>query len=109
MDSAISMAKKYKNRFKIVTLDGQVINAGGSMTGGSRKQDTVNIIGREREIETLKNSIEELKTEIDAKTIRPLRAIQSGQGTQDDTDKLAELETQAEAIRAQIRSFGGGL
>ena len=38
MDSAISMAKKYKNRFKIVTLDGQVINAGGSMTGGCKAQ-----------------------------------------------------------------------
>lgn len=53
--------------------------------------------------------LSERLAEIDAKTIRPLRAIQSGQGTQDDTDKLAELETQAEAIRAQIRSLGGGL
>ena len=35
IDAAIAMAQKYKNRFKIVTLDGQVMNPGGSMTGGS--------------------------------------------------------------------------
>ncbi|MBQ9993130.1 MAG: chromosome segregation protein SMC, partial [Clostridia bacterium] len=35
IDSAISIARRFKNRFRIVTLDGQVINAGGSMTGGS--------------------------------------------------------------------------
>ena len=39
IDSAITIGKKYGNRFKIVTLDGQVINAGGSMTGGSRVQN----------------------------------------------------------------------
>lgn len=35
MDCAIGIAKKYKNRFKIVTLDGQVINPGGSMTAAA--------------------------------------------------------------------------
>ena len=35
MDAAIAMARKYGHRFKIVTLDGQVLNPGGSMTGGS--------------------------------------------------------------------------
>ncbi len=35
LDSAIAMARQYRSRFKIVTLDGQVMNPGGSMTGGS--------------------------------------------------------------------------
>ncbi len=35
MDTAIAMARKYGTTFRIVTLDGQVLNAGGSMTGGS--------------------------------------------------------------------------
>ena len=35
MDCGIAMARKYRNAFRIVTLDGQVINRGGSMTGGS--------------------------------------------------------------------------
>ena len=39
IDNAIAMANRYNNRFKIVTLDGQVMNAGGSMTGGSVNKD----------------------------------------------------------------------
>ena len=35
LDSGIAMARKFRNGFRIVTLDGQVINRGGSMTGGS--------------------------------------------------------------------------
>ncbi len=60
MDSAISMAKKYKNRFKIVTLDGQVINAGGSMTGGSKAQG-VGMLSRANEIEKLTKSVKDLE------------------------------------------------
>ncbi len=60
MDSAISMAKKYKNRFKIVTLDGQVINAGGSMTGGS-KAHGVGMLSRSNEIEKLLKSVKDLE------------------------------------------------
>ncbi len=60
MDSAISMAKKYKNRFKIVTLDGQVINAGGSMTGGSKAQG-VGMLSRSNEIEKLRASVKDLE------------------------------------------------
>ena len=39
MDAAINMSQKYRGRFKIVTLDGQVMNPGGSMTGGSVNKD----------------------------------------------------------------------
>jgi chromosome segregation protein len=60
MDSAISMAKKYKNRFKIVTLDGQVINAGGSMTGGS-KAHGVGMLSRSNEIDKLRESVKDLQ------------------------------------------------
>ena len=58
MDSAISIAKKYGYRFRIVTLDGQVINAGGSMTGGSRTQNA-GILSRSSKIEKLKAQAEE--------------------------------------------------
>ncbi len=52
MDAAIAMAQKYKNRFKIVTLDGQVMNPGGSMTGGSVNKDA-GILSRANELEKL--------------------------------------------------------
>jgi len=52
MDAAIAMSQKYRSRFKIVTLDGQVMNAGGSMTGGSVNKDA-GILSRANELEKL--------------------------------------------------------
>jgi chromosome segregation protein len=52
IDAAIAMANKYKNRFKIVTLDGQVMNPGGSMTGGSVNKEA-GILSRANELEKL--------------------------------------------------------
>ena len=69
IDQAISMAKKYANRFKIVTLDGQVINAGGSMTGGSVSREA-GMLSRANELERLTQQEKQM------------------------TDKLAELETE---------------
>ena len=61
--SAINIAKKYNHRFKIVTLDGQVINPGGSMTGGSQDK-SAGILSRGTEIEELKKKQEALEVKV---------------------------------------------
>ena len=60
IDSAISMANKYRSRFKIVTLDGQVMNPGGSMTGGSVNKEA-GILSRANELEKLTAREKELQ------------------------------------------------
>ncbi len=52
MDCGIAMARKYRNAFRIVTLDGQVINRGGSMTGGSTSR-SAGVLSRAAELEKL--------------------------------------------------------
>lgn len=52
MDSAIRIARKYRHSFRIVTLDGQVLNAGGSMTGGSASKGS-GILSRASELSAL--------------------------------------------------------
>jgi len=52
LDCGISMARRYQNRFRVVTLDGQVINRGGSMTGGSVSR-SAGILSRRGELERL--------------------------------------------------------
>lgn len=61
LDVAIKLAQNSKFSFKIVTLEGDVINPQGSMTGGSKKSEAVNLISRDREIKTLGAEIEKLK------------------------------------------------
>jgi len=56
LNSAIRIAKKHGQRFRIVTLDGQVINAGGSMTGGSSASRS-GVLSRANEIEQLTGRI----------------------------------------------------
>ena len=57
MDSALKIAKISNYSFKIVTLSGEVVNPGGSLTGGSLHHKASNIIGRKREIEDIKLKI----------------------------------------------------
>lgn len=64
MDNAIAFSRATGYTTKIVTLDGDIISPQGSMTGGSRKQESANIIGRDREIEDLKKRLDVLKVEI---------------------------------------------
>ena len=59
IDTATVIAKKNGYKFKIVTLDGQVINAGGSFTGGSVNK-SAGIITRNQEIDTLKEKTAKL-------------------------------------------------
>ena len=59
LDSGIAVARKYQNRFRIVTLDGQLINRGGSMTGGSVSK-SAGVLSRANELEALKKRQEAL-------------------------------------------------
>lgn len=65
LNSATSIAKKYSYRFKVVTLDGQVVNAGGSLTGGSLNRNT-GLLSRASEIDQLKKHTDELQNKAKA-------------------------------------------
>ncbi len=64
LDVGIALARKTAHTLKIVTLKGDVINAGGSMSGGSMRGKTTSILGREREIESILKSLKEKNAEI---------------------------------------------
>ena len=65
MDSAIAIARAYRHRYRIVTLDGQVLNAGGSMTGGSVSR-SAGILSRSNELERLQKQIGGIQTQLGA-------------------------------------------
>ena len=65
METAIKVAKQNSYSFRIITTEGDVINASGSITGGSVAKKTVNILGRGKEIEKLEKDIKNLQAKIE--------------------------------------------
>ena len=59
MDHAIALARKYRHSLRIVTLEGELLSAGGSMTGGAFRNSS-NLLGRKREIEELEASCQKI-------------------------------------------------
>ncbi|MBP3634083.1 MAG: chromosome segregation protein SMC [Oscillospiraceae bacterium] len=92
LDHAIKMARKYQNRFKIVTLDGQVMNAGGSMTGGSVSKSS-GILSRANELTRLQEKEQKLKEKLQEKERELTEATRSA----------AQVEFELSAIQGQLR------
>ena len=65
MDSAIKLARDNKYSFRIVTLEGDIINPQGSITGGSVKKSVGNLLGRKNQIEKIRKDIEKIQSKIE--------------------------------------------
>lgn len=65
IDHAIALAKKFRYSLRIVTLDGELLSAGGSMTGGAFKNSS-NLLGRRREIEELEAQCKKALVKVDS-------------------------------------------
>lgn len=103
IDSATLIAKKYGYKFRIVTLDGQVINAGGSFTGGS-VQKSAGVITRKNEIEKLDAEIEKLTSERDQLKEKAEKIRAEVDKMRYDAEGAKELLNQKENEIVQISS-----
>jgi len=92
LDNAVAMARKFQNRFKIVTLDGQVMNAGGSMTGGSASK-SAGILSRANELTRLQERENQLKQLLQRQEAELTEAIRAA----------AQVEFELTAIQSQLR------
>jgi chromosome segregation protein len=64
IDHALALARKYKYSLRIVTLEGELLNAGGSLTGGAFKNNS-NLLGRRRELEELEKVCKKAQQDVD--------------------------------------------
>ena len=83
IDNAVEFSRATGYQVKIVTLDGDIISPQGSMTGGSRKDNSTNLLGRDREIETLKVQLENLKKDMESLE-KQAESIRTESGKQSD-------------------------
>lgn len=108
MDAALAIAKKYANRFKLVTLDGQVINPGGSMTGGSVNKEA-GILSRANELEKLTAQ----EKDLEQKLLAAQTDLQEAQRGADQVefqlsaarDQLREAEDQVLLLQGQQKQY----
>ncbi len=124
VDDAISLARKYRYSFRIVTLEGECLNPGGSMTGGAFK-NTSNLLARRREIEELeatvtglaakiketRNRLEEIKTaqallseDIEAGRVKLQQQYILQNTAKMNVERAAEQKNESESLYAGLRA-----
>lgn len=92
IDHAIALARKYRYSLRIVTLEGELLSPGGSMTGGAFKNSS-NLLGRRREIEELEAACQKALLQTEALQKELVMAEQLSE------EKKEELERQKKALQ----------
>lgn len=94
IDVALQTAKKYRNTLRIVTLEGDLINPGGAMSGGAFKNSS-NLLSRKREAEELEEKVKGLATEVEnfekEKETKKLEQVQLREDLEKNKEYLQEL------------------
>lgn len=113
MDAATGIARKMGYRARIVTLDGDQVNPGGSLTGGSLQKKGTNLLSRSREIQTLEEEINsmlskqrEIQTKGEEVAAQVKRAEENlkreSQKIQQYKEELAVLRTQEKNLQEEL-------
>ena len=109
MESAIKLARDNKYSFKIVTLDGDVINPSGAMSGGSNSKKTVNILGRGTEIKRLEKNIKDIDEKISSKVQEKENFLKENQDIINKIELATNEMQQAEIVYAQEKEKLNGI
>ncbi|MDT3426350.1 chromosome segregation protein [Paenibacillus forsythiae] len=106
LEQANRIAARCQYRYRVVTLEGDVVNAGGSMTGGSQHRKNASLLGRKRQLDQLQSEIGETGRQIDKlkASIARLRKEQ-----EDSNDKLEKLRQGGDEKRLEEQRLAGDL
>ena len=104
LSDAVAIARRHKNEFRIVSLDGQMIHAGGSMTGGSAAKGT-GALSRANELEKLKKQRDGLKSRLEERSAALESAERELAAARYDMDvagqELAQVQAEAASLQAE--------
>ena len=109
MDIAVLLSKEAGNGIRFVTLDGEIINASGAITGGKYKNASANLLARRSEIETLKAQISSLKDEYFHAEEQLKKNSEKGNALSAEEETLEKdrrrLELEGADLAAQIKAL----
>lgn len=89
--NATNIANKYRFAFKIVTLEGDVFNPQGSMTGGSRRQDAPNLLAGDRQLDEIREKLSAKRKEMDGVKKEKAAAEEKRDAAMNDLTMLNEM------------------
>ena len=103
VDNALAMAKRHDYKLRLVTLEGEYLAPGGSLAGGSFKNNS-NLLGRRREIEELEKNVEQAKQHIEdcKKDIEDTKAKRNKIREESETLKETQKELYLKQNTAQL-------
>ncbi len=108
IDHGIALARKYKQSLRIVTLEGELMNPGGSMTGGAFKNSS-NLLSRRREIEEFEKTVQTLQQEMLRLEAEVKEAKEERASCYSQIDalnpKLQELYVRQNTLKMSIQQF----
>ena len=106
---ANALARLLQYRVRIVTLDGDVVNPGGAMTGGSQQKKGTSILGRQREVEQMEQQLAVLEQQLAGVQAKLDSFAADARQADAEQQKLAELveaeRTQIHSVEAQLREL----
>ena len=99
LDSGIPIMRAGRHAFRLVTLSGDVMHSGGSMTGGTAQKSAVSLLGREREIKEMRENLAS-----EQKELRNLREQLTGMQSQREELKRLRNEAMERVHQEEIAS-----
>lgn len=104
LDHATQLARQTQHRFRIITLDGQLINASGAMTGGANRQKRQGLLSRQHEIKQLTQDISDAQNKVSQ---LELRVQQYDQAITTNSKTITELQDQLNSQTKLIQTTDG--
>jgi len=95
LTQAIALSKKYRQSYRLVTLEGDLISPGGAMTGGSQGRQSTDLLGRNRQISELRDQITDLQNQ--AQQLEQSQKDQTAK-YQAVTDEISQLQQDIQAL-----------
>ena len=109
MDAAVRLSKIAGNGLRFVTLDGEIINAGGAITGGKYKNKTANLLERRNEIASLEREISRIAEEMKQAAAAQTEAAEKLKHIDFDLSRLTADQRNAELEKVSFESAVNGL
>ena len=102
IDHGIAIARKYRQTLRLVTLEGELINPGGSMTGGAFKNSS-NLLSRRREIEEFVKTVSMLRADMDEMERQVNDVKNRRAGCYGEIDNVQHMLTKASVVENTAR------